>query len=190
MTTQFHGEPVMVRRASFPADEELVQDVLLEYDRHLMHHGVTPMLLGQELTSLPGIYDQPKGTVLLAQCGDWIAGCAALTRADDGACEVRRLHARDGADVPAVLKALLDAAAAFAHRAGYEALCVRGLPGMDSLYRCALKFGFAPMRAAHRDPSDDLLCPPHLHPSMLRRPLDEPAGVVPVLRRLLAYQRW
>ncbi|TFH03684.1 MAG: GNAT family N-acetyltransferase, partial [Spirochaetales bacterium] len=50
-----------------------------------------------ELESLPGIYGRPEGEILLASCGDRVAGCVALKSLDHirpRACEMKRLWVR------------------------------------------------------------------------------------------------
>jgi GNAT superfamily N-acetyltransferase len=48
----------------------------------------------KELADLPGAYAPPAGRLLLAFEDDQLAGCVALRRLNDGACEMKRLFLR------------------------------------------------------------------------------------------------
>ena len=48
----------------------------------------------KELAELPGAYAPPNGRLLLAFDGNELAGCVALRRLSDDACEMKRLFLR------------------------------------------------------------------------------------------------
>lgn len=48
----------------------------------------------EELAGLPGKYTPPDGALLIAENGQTIAGCVALSKFKDGICEMNRLFVR------------------------------------------------------------------------------------------------
>jgi ribosomal protein S18 acetylase RimI-like enzyme len=93
-----------------------------------------------ELAGLPGAYAPPAGVLLLAAdpAGDPI-GCVAVRKlAEDGACEMKRLHAMASARGSGVGRALAVSAIEAARQAGYRVMRLDTLPEMvaaQALYR-------------------------------------------------------
>ncbi|WP_246794869.1 hypothetical protein [Burkholderia perseverans] len=119
----------VARAASFPDDEECVQDLLLDYEKVLMRLGVKMLRLGAELTSLPGPYAAPHGAVFLAELDGRPVGCAALVAHDTPArpAEIRRLHV-SAAHAASALDALLARSVAFAASLGCQTIRHTPLP--------------------------------------------------------------
>jgi hypothetical protein len=168
MANLFLAGAVTVRHAEFPRDEELVQDLLLEYDCWMSRHGVMPMNLGQELTSLPGAYARPGGTILLAYNGTRPAGCAAVRVLGELCCDIRRLHVRGATDTPAVLRALLSEIRAFAQSLQLGHVTFRSFPAFDPKHALLRELGFQDDLALARFRCDDLACPADMVPAPLR----------------------
>ena len=60
-------------------------------DRRLIDQYFDANAFGEELASLPGDYASPHGRLLHARYDGEIAGCVALRRIDDDACEMKRM---------------------------------------------------------------------------------------------------
>jgi ribosomal protein S18 acetylase RimI-like enzyme len=74
---------------------------------------------GKELAELPGEYAPPDGCLLLATFRRRLAACVALSRADDGACKMKRLFVRPEFRGRGIGRSLALAAIAEARRIGY-----------------------------------------------------------------------
>ncbi|AOK63633.1 hypothetical protein WM29_30765 [Burkholderia ubonensis] len=162
---------VDVRAATFPDDEEIVQDLLLEYEMALLRHGVTMPRLGAELTSLPGPYAPPYGAVYVARVDGAPLGCAAVV-ADGGlasAREIRRLYVRDGAHAADVLGALLARIAALAELDGCAAVRCAVFPDLDARHATFARHGFT-VCGTDGPPPDGMRVPPRLRVATLERP--------------------
>lgn len=162
---------VDVRAATFPDDEEIVQDLLLEYEMALLRHGVTMPRLGAELTSLPGPYAPPDGAVYVARVDGTPLGCAAVA-ADGGPAsprEIRRLYVRDGAHAADVLGALLARIAALAELDGCAAVRCAVFPDLDARHATFARHGFTVCRL-DGPPPDGMRVPPRLRVATLERP--------------------
>ncbi|MBA2672710.1 hypothetical protein [Ramlibacter sp.] len=177
MANVFRLDAITVRHAEFPRDEELVQDLLLEYDHWVSRHGVTPMNLGQELTSLPGCYARPEGTMLLAYHGTRPLGCAAVQVLGELCCDIRRLHVRGGIDMRVVLHALLQEVRAFAQSRQLGHLTFRSFPAFDPKHALLRELGFRDDHALAHFRCDDLACPAGVAPAPLRLRLGEREAV-------------
>lgn len=90
-----------------------------------------------ELAGLPGEYVAPHGTLLLGLVGAAAAGCVAVRRWEDRACEMKRLYVRDSFKGQGRGRVLAEHAIEWARRAGYERMLLDTLPSMaaaQSLY--------------------------------------------------------
>jgi GNAT superfamily N-acetyltransferase len=61
-------------------------------DRDLIDRYFDAAEFERELAGLPGRYGPPGGQLLLASCDGEAAGCVALKRLDDDACEMKRMY--------------------------------------------------------------------------------------------------
>lgn len=87
--------PATVRllEPTHPAQMNDVRDIFREYAASLTY-SLHYQGFEQELDSLPGLYEAPHGTIVLAADGNTIVGCAALRAANDATAELRRLYVR------------------------------------------------------------------------------------------------
>jgi putative acetyltransferase len=74
----------------------------------------------KELAGLPGDYAPPDGRLLLAECGDHLAGCVALHKLESEICEMKRLYLRAQFRGKGMGRALAEAVIAEARGIGYR----------------------------------------------------------------------
>ncbi len=96
----------------------------------------------QELAGLPGEYAAPHGTLLLGLVGGAAAGCVAVRRREDRACEMKRLYVRDSFKGQGRGRVLAEHAIEWARRAGYERMLLDTLPSMAAAQRLYEDLGF------------------------------------------------
>lgn len=105
----------------------------------------------KELAGLPGDYAPPEGRLLLAECGNQLAGCVGLHRLDPGNCEMKRLYVRPQFRGKGLGRALCERIIAEARQIGYRRMRLDTvepvMKGAVAMYR---KLGFkeiAPYRS-------------------------------------------
>ncbi len=106
----------------------------------------------QELTALPGEYAPPDGRLLVALANNEPAGCVALRRFDDDACEMKRLYVRPAYRGTGLGRRLAASVIDAARAIGYTKMYLDTLSSMDeaiSLYR---SLGFVPTRPYRHNP--------------------------------------
>lgn len=106
-----------------------------------------------EVTSLPGAYAPPAGTLLLALSAraDPL-GCAAIRKLEDGACEMKRLDVSPDARGMGLGRALAVAAIDAAARIGYRTMRLDTLPPMASAQALYRSLGFEAMPPYYNTP--------------------------------------
>jgi GNAT superfamily N-acetyltransferase len=91
-------------------------------DRELIDGYFDSKALEEELAGLPGAYSPTEGDLLLARCDGEAAGCVALRRLDDRACEMKRMFLYPRFHGRGIGLALGEAIVREARRAGYAVM--------------------------------------------------------------------
>lgn len=152
-------------RATLPEQIETVRILLREYAAYLNQSlGEEHICLKdyeRELASLPGVYAEPEGAILLALADGQPAGCIALkplkpTRAiepGEAACEMKRLWVRPEFRGQSVGRILAEELIEHARSIGYTAMYLDTVPdAMRSASRIYQKLGFQPVDRYNTNP--------------------------------------
>jgi len=106
-----------------------------------------------ELKSLPGDYAPPTGRLLLATEDDQLAGCIALRKLNDGACEMKRLFVRPAHRATGLGRALVDSIIDEARKLGYTHMRLDTIPGkMDKAIALYQSIGFVEIEPYTQNP--------------------------------------
>jgi putative acetyltransferase len=143
-------------RVSLPKQIETVRILLREYAAYLNQSlGEEHICLKdyeRELASLPGVYAEPQGLILLAHAENEPAGCIALkplkpsraTGSGEVACEMKRLWVRPEFRGRSIGRFLAEDLIRQARELGYTAMYLDTIPSaMKSADRIYQKLGFA-----------------------------------------------
>ena len=96
----------------------------------------------QELATLPGRYEPPRGRLLLARWNPEAAGCVALQPLQNGICEMKRLYVRPDYRRYGVGRALAEHVIGQAGAAGYSSMRLDSLPSMGPAIQLYRRLGF------------------------------------------------
>lgn len=112
----------------------------------------------QELANLPGDYAPPSGRLLLTRVDVEVAGCVALRRLDDRACEMKRLYLRPRFRGKGLGGKMVDALLNEAKLIGYSKMRLDTIPGkMDEAIKLYRSIGFKEIPAYYDTPFGDTL---------------------------------
>lgn len=96
----------------------------------------------QELDGLPGEYDSPAGSLLLAICDEEAAGCVALRRLTEDACEMKRLYVCPAFRDRGIGRALAEAVIKQGIMAGYQRMRLDTVDSMKEALSLYVSMGF------------------------------------------------
>ncbi len=95
-----------------------------------------------ELAGLPGIFGPPGGAFLLASVDGSPAGCVAIRKHDDAACEVKRMYVRPSFRGYGLGEALVDALITKARELGYRHIVLDSFYTFKAAHHIYRKAGF------------------------------------------------
>jgi putative acetyltransferase len=134
--------PVTIRTVTEAGDMQKVRVLIGEYAGSLSFD-LSFQNFPRELADLPGPYGPPSGCLLLAEVDDEPAGCVALKKLTDGACEMKRLFIRNQHRGSGLGRALALQIIREAQRLGYTSLRLDTVPSvMDSAIGLYRSLGF------------------------------------------------
>lgn len=105
----------------------------------------------EELRALPATYRRPGGAWLASRVGRRL-GCVALRPLGDGNGELKRLFVLPGGRHSGVGRALAEAALAAARAAGFRAVRLDTVRGMEAAQALYDSLGFVPIAAYRENP--------------------------------------
>ena len=114
-----------------------------------------------ELATLPGGYAPPQGALWLATVDGGLAGCIGFRphggpRANEGACEMKRLWLRPAYRGIGLGRRLAVTCIAAARTAGHRTICLDTLSFMDDARALYAQLGFHEIPAYYDNPLDDV----------------------------------
>jgi ribosomal protein S18 acetylase RimI-like enzyme len=142
---------MIIRAATSDADLAEVRGLFREYADWL---AVDLCFQGfaEELAGLPGLYQPPRGRLLIAEHENRACGCVALRPLEGEICEMKRLYVRPECRGSGVGRRLVLAIMAEARAIGYQRIRLDALPKMDAAQALYQSLGFRPIESYYENP--------------------------------------
>jgi len=139
-------------QAQSPEEIESARELFREYEAwveiNLCFQGFE-----NELASLPGDYQPPRGRLLLVQVDQQLAGCVAMRDLGEETCEMKRLYLRPEFQGQGLGRALAEKIIESAREIGYQRMRLDTLTGkMDSAISLYRSLGFKEIPAYYNNP--------------------------------------
>jgi len=139
-------------QAQSPEEIERARELFREYEAwvevNLCFQGFE-----NELASLPGDYQPPRGRLLLAQVDQQLAGCVAMRDLGEETCEMKRLYLRPEFQGQGLGRALAEKIIESARETGYQRMRLDTITGkMDSAISLYRSLGFKEIPAYYSNP--------------------------------------
>ena len=150
-------DPFTITHAKFPQDLDDITVLFKEYTQWL-DIDLAFQDFATELTTLPGRYGPPQGSLLLARHNGTGAaiGCVGLRPlGSNGICEMKRLYVQPTGRGLGVGKALAAAVITEAKKLDYIAMRLDTLPTMHSARALYKSLGFAEISPYYDTPIED-----------------------------------
>jgi len=153
------GKPVIdLVDASDSADMDHMRSLFREYQEWL---GVDLCFQGfeNELSSLPGDYEPPRGCLILARDRETgtIAGGAGFRPIDDSTCEMKRLYVRPPWRGTGLGRWMAEELVRKAKSAGYRKMCLDTLGRLKAAIGLYEAMGFRQIPSYYDNPLDDVI---------------------------------
>jgi ribosomal protein S18 acetylase RimI-like enzyme len=111
----------------------------------------------EELANFPGVYEAPRGCILLAINEGQYAGCVALRELDTGICEMKRLYVLPNFQRLGLGRVLAEAILDEARRLGYDRMRLDTVPSMKAATTLYESLGFKEIPPYCHNPIKDAL---------------------------------
>lgn len=109
-----------------------------------------------EFKSFPKKYFEPNGCILIAWSGNKSVGCIAVTKMEEGICELKRLFVREEYRKQGVGSRLISEIIIQAKKKGYLKMRLDTVERLEDAYKLYLKFNFKDIERFNNNPFKDV----------------------------------
>jgi GNAT superfamily N-acetyltransferase len=160
---------IQIQKAETQFELDDVRALMREFvqwhrDRHVEDHDLIeryfdPHDFDAELANLPGKYEPPRGSLIVAYDDNTPVGCVAMRDLGDGACEMKRMYVPERARGRGIGRRLAERIVADARAAGYRYMRLDTSKRQSEAMRLYERSGFVRIPAYYpvEDPIKDWL---------------------------------